>query len=185
MTKLDYIATAVYTIIIAIALWGLTPTLDQDITLTPEVQNAPTTLAASINKTAGPEVRRLHLSASDREALIKNLYWEARGEPTSGVLKAAQVVLNRSLASRWPDSVEGVIRQDYQFSWTLRVKWNRPMEDTRARDRIKRIVQHLEARGWTQQQGLWLRHYVRKDHQWKHYDELPQGPRDGNHQFFG
>lgn len=55
--------------------------------------------------------------SDDVTALAANIYYEARGEPVLGQVLVAQVVLNRTKHSNWPNSVEQVIKQRKQFSW--------------------------------------------------------------------
>jgi N-acetylmuramoyl-L-alanine amidase len=60
--------------------------------------------------------------------LARNVYFEARGEPTAGQYAVAEVTMNRRASGRFPDSVCGVvyekrwdpIRKRYvgAFSWT-------------------------------------------------------------------
>lgn len=54
---------------------------------------------------------------TEEECLAKNLYYEARGESTPGMIAVANVVLRRVESDAFPDTVCGVVRQDKQFSW--------------------------------------------------------------------
>lgn len=60
------------------------------------------------------------LLAIDNElnCLAKNIYYEARGEPTKGKLAVALVTLNRVKDKRYPKSICAVVYQKNQFSWT-------------------------------------------------------------------
>lgn len=49
--------------------------------------------------------------------LAGTVYFEARGEPLSGQLAVAQVVINRADSSRFPSSYCGVVYQRAQFSF--------------------------------------------------------------------
>lgn len=49
--------------------------------------------------------------------LTLNVYHEARSEPQLGQIAIAQVTLNR--AKKGQRSIEDVVRQPYQFSWTM------------------------------------------------------------------
>ena len=51
------------------------------------------------------------LPARELHWLTKAIYFEARSEPPAGQLAVAIVVLNRVADQRWPDTVEGVVRQ--------------------------------------------------------------------------
>ncbi len=53
----------------------------------------------------------------DLESLAANIYFEARGEPLVGQVLVAQVTLNRVKHTKWPDSIEAVVKQNKQFSW--------------------------------------------------------------------
>jgi len=46
--------------------------------------------------------------------LARNVYFEARGEPTAGQFAVAQVTMNRKASGRFADSVCGVV---YQQNW--------------------------------------------------------------------
>lgn len=59
------------------------------------------------------------LDANDTLLLARNIYYEARGEPVEGQAAVAQVVLNRLRSPNFPNSVEDVIYQNSQFSWTI------------------------------------------------------------------
>jgi len=56
------------------------------------------------------------LSSSDAYLLAKCVYAEARGEPYTGQVAVAAVVLNRVRSSKFPNSVSGVIYQPYAFT---------------------------------------------------------------------
>jgi spore germination cell wall hydrolase CwlJ-like protein len=53
------------------------------------------------------------------ECLARNMYFEARGEPTAGQLAVGIVTINRVKARHYPDTICGVVNQPYQFSWTI------------------------------------------------------------------
>lgn len=55
---------------------------------------------------------------TDLDCLTANIYHEARGEGTLGMVAVGQVTLNRVKDSRWKDTICGVVYQPYQFSWT-------------------------------------------------------------------
>lgn len=58
----------------------------------------------------------LTLSDDDLELLARLVYLEARGEPYDGQVAVAEVVLNRVVSDRFPDTVEEVIYQTGQFT---------------------------------------------------------------------
>lgn len=71
---------------------------------------------------------RISYNKDDLFCMAKNIYHEARGEPTLGKYAVAQVTMNRVRDSRFRDTVCGVVFQPYQFSWANNksVRWTRP-----------------------------------------------------------
>jgi spore germination cell wall hydrolase CwlJ-like protein len=57
------------------------------------------------------------LSGRESECLAGAIYFESKGEPLSGQLAVAEVILNRAKSGRFPASVCGVILQPGQFSF--------------------------------------------------------------------
>lgn len=51
-------------------------------------------------------------------AMTLNLYMEARGEGIQGMHLVADTTLTRVHSDKWPDTVEDVVLQPHQFSWT-------------------------------------------------------------------
>lgn len=49
--------------------------------------------------------------------LAEALYFEARSEPTKCQIMVANVVMNRVVDKRWPNTITGVINQPWQFSY--------------------------------------------------------------------
>ena len=49
--------------------------------------------------------------------LATGIYYESKGEPLSGQLAVAEVILNRSQSGRFPDTACGVLKQPGQFSF--------------------------------------------------------------------
>ncbi len=58
--------------------------------------------------------------------LTQNIFFEARGERTTGQLAVAMVTMNRVKSKRFPNSVCGVVWQKRQFSWTHDGKSDNP-----------------------------------------------------------
>ncbi len=58
-------------------------------------------------------------AAADEEGkcLAVAVYFESKGEPLAGQLAVAQVMLNRSVSGRFPETLCGVVRQPGQFSF--------------------------------------------------------------------
>src|SRR5882672_11161357 len=62
-------------------------------------------------------LRVSYAHADDRRnlaCLARNVYFEARGEPTAGQYAVAEVTMNRKASGRYPDTVCGVV---YQKNW--------------------------------------------------------------------
>ena len=57
-------------------------------------------------------------ASQDIKCLTDTAYMEARGEGVRAMALVQDVVLNRSNARRWPDSVCAVVYQRKQFSWS-------------------------------------------------------------------
>ena len=51
------------------------------------------------------------LSDADRDATIRTIYGEARGETAEGQMAVANVIRNRTNDPRWPNTATGVVRQ--------------------------------------------------------------------------
>ena len=60
--------------------------------------------------------------ASDEETdcLARAVYYESKGEPLSGQLTVAEVVINRAESGRFASTICGVVRQPGQFSFVRR-----------------------------------------------------------------
>jgi hypothetical protein len=56
----------------------------------------------------------------ESECLARAVYWESRGEPLSGQLAVAEVIINRARSGRFAPTLCGVVRQPYQFSFVRR-----------------------------------------------------------------
>lgn len=55
--------------------------------------------------------------SAELECLAGAVYFEARGEPLTGQLAVAEVIINRSQSGRFPTTYCGVVRQPGQFSF--------------------------------------------------------------------
>jgi spore germination cell wall hydrolase CwlJ-like protein len=54
---------------------------------------------------------------AESDCLARAVYWEAKGEPLSGQLAVARVIINRARSGRFADTYCGVVRQRSQFSF--------------------------------------------------------------------
>jgi len=70
------------------------------------------TLDAAVAAQPGPEAMNDEL-----QCMAGAIYFEAKGEPLSGQLAVAEVILNRSKSGRFPKGVCSVVTQPGQFSF--------------------------------------------------------------------
>ncbi len=56
----------------------------------------------------------------EAECLARAVYYESKGEPLTGQLTVAEVIINRARSGRFPDSICAVVRQASQFSFVRR-----------------------------------------------------------------
>lgn len=70
--------------------------------------------------------------ASEASALQEAIYFESRGEPKACQYYVAGVVKNRMLSDKFPDTIQGVVEQPYQFSYKARA--DLAMHNIKARD---------------------------------------------------
>jgi spore germination cell wall hydrolase CwlJ-like protein len=61
-------------------------------------------------------------SDQESECLAQTLYFEARGESEDGVYAVADVILNRKLDKKYPDTICGVVNQKGQFTYDHSLK---------------------------------------------------------------
>ena len=73
-------------------------------------------LTALANASAWRDISEVSFSENDRYLLAVLIYCEAGGEPYEGQLAVGAVVINRILSSVYPNTMTGVIYQDWQFS---------------------------------------------------------------------
>ena len=100
----------------------------------------------------------LHGSEQELNCLALNMYHEARGEGTAGILAVSYVVLNRVNDSRFPDTICGVVKQGHhikkkegisqpiknkcQFSWYCDGKSDQP-KNKRVYDRLVSFSKYI------------------------------------------
>lgn len=73
-------------------------------------------LTALANASYWRDISEVSFDSNDRYMLAVLIYCEAGGEPYEGQLAVGAVVINRILSSVYPDTMTGVIYQDWQFS---------------------------------------------------------------------
>ena len=64
------------------------------------------------------------------------IFFEARGEPYQGKEAVANVIINRMLDKRYPNSVCGVVNEPYAFSYTHDGLSDDPTEHTGHQDKV-------------------------------------------------
>jgi N-acetylmuramoyl-L-alanine amidase len=80
-----------------------------------EAERDDRSLAALVDDYAGTET-----TDEEAECLARAVYYESKGEPLTGQLTVAEVIINRARSGRFPDSICGVVRQASQFSFVRR-----------------------------------------------------------------
>lgn len=75
--------------------------------------------------------KRENTTVSENEflCLAKNIFYEARNQSVEGKTAIADVTLNRVAHSRYPDTICGVVKQPYQFSWYTKKKMIAPIPE--------------------------------------------------------
>lgn len=80
------------------------------------------------NSSAWRNISEVQFDANDRYRLAIIIFCEAGGEPYEGQLAVGAVIINRVLSSVYPNTVEGVLRQKYQFSPVLSGRYDKYYE---------------------------------------------------------
>lgn len=75
------------------------------------------TLAAAVAAQPAAEAMGADPLAEDLSCMAGAIYFESKGEPLSGQLAVAEVILNRSRSGRFPRSICSVVTQAGQFSF--------------------------------------------------------------------
>lgn len=78
---------------------------------------APAARFASLEDAVAAQNEGAGTAADDVACLAGAIYFEAKGEPLSGQLAVANVILNRARSGRFPADVCGVVTQRGQFSF--------------------------------------------------------------------
>lgn len=73
-------------------------------------------LAASLHELVATVAQPADMSA-DMQCLAQAIYFESRGEPLTGQLAVAQVIINRTESQLFPDTYCSVVKQRAQFSF--------------------------------------------------------------------
>ena len=72
--------------------------------------------ACSLSAFAEKNAKPLKYTKEDLQILSAIIYAEAGNEPTKGQLAVAQVVVNRMLSKKYPNTIKAVVKQKGQFS---------------------------------------------------------------------
>jgi spore germination cell wall hydrolase CwlJ-like protein len=113
------------------------------------------------------------------ECLAKNLYFEARGEGTIGMIAVGNVVMNRQKKTK--EDICIIIHKPYQFSWTMEKLHdiNEPFRFVEAVIIATKLLNH-EVRDVTG--GATYFHAVYVDPEWSH--SMVRKRVIGNHIFY-
>lgn len=90
----------------------------------------------------------INASKEDITWLVKNVYFEARNQPTAGRIAVMMVTLNRVVDSRFPNTIKGVVTQGgirlhkCQFSWYCDGKHDKIYDWSTYND-IQILVEHM------------------------------------------
>jgi spore germination cell wall hydrolase CwlJ-like protein len=98
------------------------PTTDPTVTASPQAPSdqAEEDYASLSAAVAAQEDADANPIDDDLSCMAGAVYFEAKGEPLSGQLAVAQVILNRTKSGRFPKSACSVVKQRGQFSFVRR-----------------------------------------------------------------
>lgn len=119
----------------------------------PEPTPAPTlTEAGSLRELVGMVDTDAPMT-EDLRCLAGAVYFEARGEPLTGQLAVAQVIINRSEDRRFPRSYCGVVAQPGQFSFMRGRRMPAVRTGSAAWDRAVAVAQIADRGLWESEAG--------------------------------
>ena len=122
------------------------------------------------------------------ECLAVAVFFEARDQPLTGQYAVAEVVMNRVMDPRWPDTICGVVFQDKQFSFTHDGKSDK-MEtyakndeiEWRAMNQARTVAKEIYDSGYVELEATHY-HALSVRPSWaKHYEQVG---RIGDHVFY-
>lgn len=113
--------------------------------------------------------------------LALNNHHEARGEPKHCQVMAAEVVLRRVESYHYPDTVQSVVLEPYQFSWTLSkdIDFSVITKHDRA-VAFEAFIRYSSGQTYTNTEL----HYARYDVSNYWIESMTPTIRCGNHQFY-
>lgn len=130
----------------------------------------PTTTAA---------IGSLDWDADDSYRLAKIAMAEAEGEDTEGKALVILVVLNRAWSDEFPDTIEGVITEDTQFTAYGNGRYDRVEPDTDC----YRALEMVQVEHWDESQGATYFERTTDEATW-HNTTLKKLFTHGNHTFY-
>lgn len=145
-------------------------------------------------ETADPDVNRSSLAAmvdsipddavldAQLQCLAGAIYFEARGEPLTGQLAVAEVIVNRAASGRFPASYCGVVTQKSQFSFVKRGRIPAAPTGTATWRRAKAIAQIAHRGLWQSQAKDAL--FFHASHVSPGWSGKRQAARIANHVFY-
>lgn len=119
-----------------------------------------------------------NLSENDKYLLAKMIMAEAESEPFTGQALVGLVILNRVDSPYFPDTVEGVIYEEGQFSPIDNGRWEAVEPD----DSCKAAVDFIGT-GWDESQGATYFESITNDSEW-HEENLEYLFTKGGHKFY-
>jgi spore germination cell wall hydrolase CwlJ-like protein len=111
------------------------------------------------------------------ECLAVAIFFEARDQPLSGQFAVAEVVMNRVVDQRWPNTICDVVFQHRQFSFTHDGKSDRidayidNIDDWKASVTAREIAYQVYTEGYTEMTST-------------HYHALSVSPSWADHYFY-
>jgi spore germination cell wall hydrolase CwlJ-like protein len=129
--------------------------------------------------------QKIRFTKNDLFCLAKNIYHEARGEPTVGKYAVAQVTINRLADTRfYGNTVCKIVTAPRQFSWTLNESLHKSQPSGKDWDESTRIAKSVLEEGVRlngMDSALYFHaHYVNP--KWRKFVRLTQ---IGGHIFYG
>lgn len=149
--------------------------VDEPIENTVEVNQ---TLSRGAEKLKKAQAKEVELSDGDREMLERLITAEAESESLIGQALVGRVVLNRVASPDFPDTVEGVIFEDKQFSVISNGRFDRVDPEIDAYCAVNLICS-----GWDESQGATYFEAVGNESTW-HEDNLVYLFTEGGHKFY-
>jgi spore germination cell wall hydrolase CwlJ-like protein len=122
------------------------------------------------------------------ECLAVAVFFEARDQPLTGQYAVAEVVMNRVMDPRWPDTICGVVFQDKQFSFTHDGKSDKMEKyahndeiEWRAMNQARTVAKEIYDSGYVELEATHY-HALSVRPSWaKHYEKVG---RIGDHVFY-